>query len=196
MFWPISSLNPFWTWKTWKSLPPPPPPPPPPPHTHTHTHTHTTTTHTHTHKVVAKSWFFLRGNTNVPQKLFLHPFIAINWNWPPEEWPRLWPWPWIFKVKSWNCHIYETSDLIAKNMRGWIILMFDILLIISYQHFASILCCSAIEVTLLSLATSVWSCHHRNDDSVCFAYDTCWGVLFFVPLHKHTDHEWNSRNYK
>ena len=30
------------------------------------------------------------------------------------HWPCLWPWPWISKVKSWNWHIYETSDLIAK----------------------------------------------------------------------------------
>ena len=67
------------------------------------------------------------------------------------HWPCLWPWPWITKVKSLNCHIYEISDLIAKNeikefaFFRW----FDL-------RFAFIICCSAVQVTSLSLGTSVW----------------------------------------
>ena len=69
------------------------------------------------------------------------------------HWPCLWPCPLISKVKSWNCHIYEISDLIAKkNLRrvnsldvGW----FDILLIISDLRFAFIVCCLADQVWCL-----------------------------------------------
>ena len=63
------------------------------------------------------------------------------------HWPCLWPRPWISKVRSWNCHIYEISDLIAKRMKegeffGW----FDMFWIISDLHFAFIVCCSAVQV--------------------------------------------------
>ena len=66
------------------------------------------------------------------------------------DWLCLWPWPLISKVKSWNCHICEISDLIAQKKKtgeffGW----FDILLIISDLRFAFIVCCSADQVWFL-----------------------------------------------
>ena len=63
------------------------------------------------------------------------------------HWPCLWPWPSISNVKSWNCHIYEMSDLVAKKVKeGECLEWCDILLIISNLRFAFIMCSSAVRV--------------------------------------------------
>ena len=114
-----------------------------------------------------------------------------------HTWPRpltlRGPWPWISKVKSWNCHICEISELIANNndnmkegeLFGW----FDILLTICDLHFAFIICCRS-GVTFLWLAISVWPYHYCNGDGINLIHNTSWSVPF---THYHI---WNSQNFR
>ena len=48
-------------------------------------------------------------------------------------------------------------------------------------------------VTFQLLATSVLSYLYRNGDGVYLGYA---GVLFWVSLHIHTDHVWNSQSFR
>ena len=93
----------------------------------------------------------------------LHETKAVWMNWliffiyDLGHWPCLWPWPWISKVKSWNCHIYEVSELITKMKRGrvlWVVWYF--VNIWSTFCFHRMQQCRS-GVTFLSLVTSVWS---------------------------------------
>ena len=93
------------------------------------------------------------------------------------QWQCLWPWPWISNVKSWNCHSYVISDLIAKNKMGWILWMVWYFVNKFWPTFClhRILLCS-LGVTFLSLATSVWSYLYRN--GVYLGHNTCWDAVW------------------
>ena len=113
----------------------------------------------------------------------------------PGHWPCLWPWPWISKVNSSNCHIYEISDLIAKNKDGWSLWMVWYFVNDIWPTFCfhRMLQCRS-GGTFLSLATSVWLYLYRDGDCVYLGHNTCW-VLFWASLHIHTDHVWNSQSF-
>ena len=99
------------------------------------------------------------------------------------HWPCLWPLPSIPKVKSWNCHIYEISDMIAKNKRGgipWMAWYFvnNIWPMFCFHH---MLQCRS-SVTFLSLVTSVWPYLYRNGDGGQFGHKTFWCAAWgFTP---------------
>ena len=101
-----------------------------------------------------------------------------------DHWPCLWHWPWISKVKSWNCHIYEISDLIAKKGRiSWMVWYFVNNIWPTFWIHHMLQCHSG--VTFLSLATSVWSYIYRNGDGVQLGHNTFWcAVLGFTPYTK------------
>ena len=74
-------------------------------------------------------------------------------------WPYLWHWPWISKVKSWNCHIYQIFDPIEKkDKKEWILWMVWYIVDNIWPTFCfhRMLQCRS-GVSFLSLATSVWS---------------------------------------
>ena len=112
-----------------------------------------------------------------------------------DHWSCLWPWPWMSKVKSWKCHIYEISDLIAKKWKkggeffGW----FNILFIISDLRLTFIVCYSVVQVwrfcrwehqyELIPVATAM----------MCIYNIRHAGVLFLASLHIHTAYVWNSQ---
>ena len=87
------------------------------------------------------------------------------------------------KVKSWNCNIYEISDLITKNKRGCILWMVGNFVDNIWPTFCfhRLLQCRS-GVMFLSLTTSVWSYLYRNGDGVYLGHNTCWGVVLgFTP---------------